>query len=757
MSIPALNFRRASWLPSALFLLALTGLMFRVVWPVGQTLLAQDYSYSLMAQYKAELPGGFLSGFWRGMPLLGRIGFTPPTVSHLLLWLLPVEIFFDWIYGLHLLGASLFLYGFLRLRQLDPLPALFGSVCAFWLGSNLTLAAPGHLEKFGVLLFAAASLYGIEKLFQRPGWRGALFLGGSAGMMFLHQGDVALFFALPLAGWGLFRLLSRPRPEALRLLPRLILALIPFLMIGLHTYRFSMAAHVDGVAVLESDDTGPRWDFATQWSWPPEESIDFIVQGFTGWSSANPIVPYHGRMGRSPEWSPDTPEGFVNFKLESQYLGLLPILLALFAMAARPRSGEIRYWAAALLLSLLLSFGKYFPLYSLFYRLPLVDTIRNPNKFLQVFQVLLGILAAHGLQAFGSAPAPLRKGFTRILLAAGGLLLLGGLMLSPHDPWLTLRFAGTPWADHAMLILSTRRRGLLLAGALALLAGALFSGSRKRPQLLLGLLLIAGADALLLGRHYLHAFPTRFLTENALADHLEARLGPDRVAVLDENSYAYFVAHLFPARHIAHVNVLSVARLPADLDAYFSEHGYNTPRMWKDFGVRYVLMPGSAWTHVAERPDLRAAFSFDIAHHVLGELHLLENPNGAHVLVEFTDFPGRFQLSRGRIHHTKTERNGFRLEVEIPDGGATLRLADRFDPRIIARHLSGSRDLTVRPAEPFFTEIDLPPGEYDLRIGFTDSNPLRLLQLLGVALWLLSLFPSKQHPIPRFPHDQPQN
>ncbi len=48
------------------------------------------------------------------------------------------------------------------------------------------------------------------------------------------------------------------------------------------------------------------------------------------------------------------------------------------------------------MVTLLLSFGKHFPLYALFYEFPMVSSIRNPNKFLQVFQLAVAILAAYG-------------------------------------------------------------------------------------------------------------------------------------------------------------------------------------------------------------------------------------------------------------------------------------------------------------------------------------------------------------------------
>ena len=63
------------------------------------------------------------------------------------------------------------------------------------------------------------------------------------------------------------------------------------------------------------------------------------------------------------------------------------------------RNAEIIFWGCVAIITLLLAFGKFFPLYALFYKLPFVNSIRNPNKFLQIFQLALGILAAYGLDA----------------------------------------------------------------------------------------------------------------------------------------------------------------------------------------------------------------------------------------------------------------------------------------------------------------------------------------------------------------------
>jgi hypothetical protein len=135
----------------------------------------------------------------------------------------------------------------------------------------------------------------------------------------------------------------------------------------------------------------------------------------------------------------------MNLRLESIYIGAIPTALALLAVAWATFSGkvlgvrcqvvekqgaegggtatdrstssnpyhlppttyhlfaarraDIFFWACVALVALLLAYGKYFPLYALFYKLPVVNNIRNPNKFLHVFQLALGILAAYGFDA----------------------------------------------------------------------------------------------------------------------------------------------------------------------------------------------------------------------------------------------------------------------------------------------------------------------------------------------------------------------
>jgi len=396
-------------------------------------LFSTDDNLGIIPAMKNMMPQGFLS-YWSEAPFVGSPGGRVPIMwTPIFLWLAPARFGFNWIHALDLILASVALALFLRAAGLHWPAIVLGVITAFWVGSNLTLTYAGHTGKFAVLMCAAASLYGIRKTFEsdRP-WLWSIVTGGFVGFMFLEQQDVALFFGLFLGAYALFRSMLQKGMRLKKLLLFIPMGMVVLIMSGA-ALMLVYSQNVSAVTAQREDDPRQKWEFATQWSWPPEESIDFIAPGYMGWRSHEADGPYWGRMGRSPGWE-KTNQGFMNFKLENQYLGAIPVMLALFAVfvalsgfrlygdgnnfslgrAGQPvpplisvgqgcpiipltdAKAEIIFWFCAAVLALLLSFGKYFPLYQLFYQLPVMGNIRNPNKFLQVFQLAAGILAAYG-------------------------------------------------------------------------------------------------------------------------------------------------------------------------------------------------------------------------------------------------------------------------------------------------------------------------------------------------------------------------
>lgn len=408
-----------------LFIVSFAILIFHAMLIPGNILFSTDDPLGNIVQGKSQMPYSFI-GCWSDSPFFGfGLGQTPVSWNAFWLFLLPATVFKNWYHALNLVGASFFLALFLRERGLGLPAQIMGMLTAFWLGSNLTLVYASHYLKYSTMFLAMFAFWCIPHAVRKRSLAWSVVCGSVIGLMMMEQQDVAVFIGVFLAAFALYEFI---RLEGLnipalfvRFAPMLICALLISGPALLTTYALNIGAAKDNSSATSEESPQQKWEFTTQWSWPPEECIDFIAPGYMGWRSGEPDGPYWGRMGRSAGWE-KTGQGFMNFKLENHYLGAIPVFFALFAAWAaliRKRTdnqsgpdpgeaalnieneetsnrSEIIFWTCAAVLALLLSFGKFFPLYALFYQLPLVSSIRNPNKFFHVFQIAMGILAAYG-------------------------------------------------------------------------------------------------------------------------------------------------------------------------------------------------------------------------------------------------------------------------------------------------------------------------------------------------------------------------
>ena len=156
---------------------------------------------------------------------------------------------------------------------------------------------------------------------------------------------------------------------------------------------------VEDAQIERENEELTNYSWATTWSFPPEEVIDLVVPGMFGLKTGSREYPYWGRTGKTPEWTLQNPVGFQNFNFAGNYLGLLTFFLMLIAWL-RKRNDETWFWTSVFVLSLLLAFGRFFPLYRLFYEIPFMDKFRNPNKFLHLVHLSSVMIALQGLVYF---------------------------------------------------------------------------------------------------------------------------------------------------------------------------------------------------------------------------------------------------------------------------------------------------------------------------------------------------------------------
>ncbi len=622
---------RSPWLFLVL-LIAFGLLVYRSALIPSQILFTSDDNIGAMAMRKALLPGGFFRA-WDDSVLAGQPSLLNVSWTNLLLWILPLRVFQNVIHALDLIVASLCLGLFLRERGVRWAAAGVGALTAFWLGSTFFLTYAGHIGKFGVVMFAAISVWCIECAARRRSWAWAVLGGGAMGAMFIEQADVALFFALVLGPYAIFatwRESGRQIREHLRVvLPAAVFALVlGFRAIWIAKAFFSL----DGSAEAPPEDRQQVWSYCTQWSWPPEETLEWIAPGYYGWRSGEPTGPYWGRLGRSDGWE-QTRQGYPNFKLETLYLGVFPIVLVAlalylaFMLRAMDRP-DVVFWSVAALLTFLLGLGKFTPLYRLFFELPGMSSIRGPVKFMQVTQFALGILAALGAEGLfrlvARSERPRLTLFVRGVGVLGGLLLLFALGLGASTPTAIQQMAAQGWGAAARVIVDNRVSGLAHAGLLLLLAAgwvAVVARTRSAPMLARLAWVAAGVIALdqltVSGRYVKTVGAEGYISASPVTDYFKKQAGHQRVFLASQESfYNLWLSVLFPYHGIPTYNVAQI-RMPDDYQQFLTAMGQDMPRLWQYFAVGHVLGPSGIWPQLQNTPAFQGrfdlAYSFNVA------------------------------------------------------------------------------------------------------------------------------------------------
>jgi len=315
-------------------------------------------------------------------------------------------------YFLGTLLVGIFFYLYLRSMNLSKSAALFGAVSLMLSNHFLTKIFPGHLAKFMTFIWIPLVFLFLRKAVKEDAWTHYIYSGFFFGLALAGQFyEAVLFFgALALCYW--LYLLLQKRPEGTRFMAyylanwknllwhKLGFAALIIIMFMIGAQLLPQIAALSGNTEGMPMSSQEKWDFATSWSLPPEETIELFVPGIFGWKSSDPEVPYWGRMGK-----PNIPSGY---KLNAENVGVATLFFAVLALILlrKKRGSEAIFWFWAVIVTLIFSFGRHFPaLYWLFYQLPYMETIRNPNKVLWPTMFAFSTLAALGMHLLFSEDA----------------------------------------------------------------------------------------------------------------------------------------------------------------------------------------------------------------------------------------------------------------------------------------------------------------------------------------------------------------
>jgi len=302
--------------------------------------------------------------------------------------------------------SGLFIYIFARGVGLPVLVALFAGTAMLLNPHNVSLMEAGHGSKHWTIAVIPLVLLTTWRLVKKQRLLDMTLLGLSVGILLLSMHVQMAYYGLLTVGfyvlvWGI-RKAFKDIKQTIKGWG--LFAGANALGIGLAFYLYwpllvYSKYSIRGTSPLkaESGPTGLDWEYATNWSFHPVEMLQFLVPGLFGLGGSQPP----GR-GLSPETVMDYNLywGHMPFTQSSLYMGIIVLILAVFAGITLFRKIEIVQWMSiTAIVSLIISFGRHLPiLYKpLYLYMPYFAKFRIPSLILTLTTICVVILAGFGL------------------------------------------------------------------------------------------------------------------------------------------------------------------------------------------------------------------------------------------------------------------------------------------------------------------------------------------------------------------------
>ncbi|MBA4147878.1 MAG: YfhO family protein [Verrucomicrobia bacterium] len=679
---------RSGWIILIAVLALVFGVLFQRSFDEGFVHHSNDGPLGAISA-QADYVIGNVKAYWQNLNWLG--GQQPsamPTVDLLFFAIVGPVTFAKFIvpFSLLLLGLSACL--FFRQLRFHWAVCILGGIAAALNANFFSNAAWGQYSRPLTQAAIFLALAAIQSQSRHTAIK--LVLAGFAiGMGIMEGFDVGALYSLYVAGFAFFYVLIQSDKssgvKAVTGVGRVAVIALAAALIAAHALTSLIGTQVKGIAGLEQTDEGreKRWAEATQWSTPKIETLRVLIPGSHGYRMDTPDGgQYWGRVGQSEGWETHR-QGLSRFSGSGEYAGVLVVLLAIYAIAQALRRKKsvysdrekkfVWFWSVLALISLLLAWGRFGPLYQIVYQIPYFSTIRNPMKFMHPFHMILIILFGYGLQAlyrqyveaaitrsssfseqwkkFWVTASPFDQkwviGCIMFLAIAVLSLLIFNTSAKSFEKHLT-DFAGLDAGLAATTAkFSIREVGLfvlflaLSVGAVLAVMSGWFAGSRaKWAGILLGTILVVDLARANMPWIIYYDYKYKYAT-NPVIEKLREEPYKNRVTMFtmgfpqnDNFSSLYAIEWLqqhFPFYNIQSLDIVQMPREPVDYAAFAGmtsgafpyRSGYIDPRnldvlprYWQLTNTRYILGPAGlaeALNAQFKTDAFQAPMRFDLA------------------------------------------------------------------------------------------------------------------------------------------------
>ncbi len=354
----------------------------------------------------------------------------------ILFYLLPLTLAYGWFTVSQLFLAGAFMYVFARVIGMGRLASLTAALVYQLSGFTIVsvvftmiIAAAAWLP---LLLAAIELIIQQRSAFRRPSTVPWIILGAVALACQIMAGHIEItYYTLLIMGlyaaWRLVAVARSKRQDAGRrkqdagskkqdvlrftfhVSRRPVLALIVLVLLGVGMAAIQLLPYVE-ILPQNFRAGSATFDQVRSWALPPRHVLAMLMPNFFGNPAEHTVFDiFTGQNvllnspfnAQNPQGAHSTMWGIKNYVEGGAYLGILPLLLAIYGLVrgGYPQTRSQRWFFVFLaVISLAFMFGT--PLYAiLYYGLPGINQLHSPFRWIWPFTISIAVLAGIGVDA----------------------------------------------------------------------------------------------------------------------------------------------------------------------------------------------------------------------------------------------------------------------------------------------------------------------------------------------------------------------
>ena len=492
-------------------------------------------------------------------------------------WVLPVDVAMSLGFALHLVLAGFAMYLLLRALRVAWAAAVIGGLAYELTGIVASLVKPGHDGKLFVSALAPLAFLALLRGVRDRSPAGYALLALVVGLCILSpQYQMAYYLLVACGLWTLYLVFFDPeRPRESRWPVALGLALAA-IGLGVALAAVQVLPFLAYVPFSPRGEGGPSggWEYATAFSMPPEELASTVLPQFNG-----VLENYWGRNF---------------FKLHTEYLGALVVILAALGLRDRSRSGLLRVFGVIGILFLLVSLGGYTPFYRLWYEvMPMMKKVRAPGMAFYLVAFPVAVFAAFGAERLLRRDVSQRSWLVPVAaLGVLGLLGVAGVLES-----IATLFASAEQAPRLGANSPALRSGALRLLLMVAIGGgvvwAIWNGKLRGYAAAGALGAAILADLWSVDRQFFDFRPpaSELFADDAITTKLKAEAKPFRV--LDAGVYQGSVLMAYGIQNVLGYHGVEVRYYDELLGGKNEWRNLGNPNLHDLLAVHYLILPDS--------------------------------------------------------------------------------------------------------------------------------------------------------------------